>query len=109
MNEPATCHHKFPLYPIGLTGVNSIMFRCEFCGEVCGLGDDNPSEKIEPSQAVCNFCGGQLKLRDKNQEDEGAPKYVCLICGNIPFTPDPPPLQSKVAMSYNVTPTFRKE
>ena len=104
------CYHEWPLYPIGLTGINSTRFRCKKCGEIGSPGDKPPDPDMgKPPQSICNFCGGILKVRQEDRNHEGDPKYVCTVCGNIPFTPDPPPVQSRVAVSYNVTPRVGKK
>ncbi len=64
------------------------------------------SDYDEVVQAICNFCGGQLERLEVNPMNPYA--YRCRKCGKYPSTPDPPPVQSKLAMSYNVMPKFNK-
>ena len=65
------------------------------------------SDYDEVIQAICNYCGGQLEILEVNPMNPHA--YRCRKCGIYPSTPDSPPVQSKVAMSYNVTPGMGKK
>ncbi len=65
------------------------------------------SDYDEVVQGICNFCGGQLELLEVSPMNPYP--YRCKKCGRYPKNPENPPVQSRVAMSYQVSPGMGKK